>query len=236
MQKHHNQNINNSIIRFMNNVTKIDMENISFCIIDYDENIIYSESTSYLKPTLFFSINDYSQIGIINLLDIQHLNENIIVAIEKKVNVKELLLLPSIENKIDLFFKGHGEWSLFDGLNWTKYYLSNGVKLYNIGQNNWQETLNSFFKPGITYWKNFIQRFHKYQDYLVILDFKIDVINIEKDIMDFQKFAKIFNSPSQSEIAKIKNELLESEINKLASIENILNQIKNKIDGYKKDI
>lgn len=130
----------------------------------------------------------------INVLDLSNLKTNLNRALNNPIkNSSSLLYVKKIGAKINLFFKGHGEESLFNSLNWTRYYLSNGFNLLNENKLNFKETENVYLKPGLKYWVNFKNRFNKYKIYLKILGYKSEVEQVKTLISDFQKFIDCLN-------------------------------------------
>ena len=138
---------------------------------------------------IFFGKAKISSANYVNLSDYSNLKKNIVTSLmEKNINPSQFLLIKEFHFKIKLFFKGHGEESLFNGLNWTRYYLINGINLLNRNNLNLKEFKNVYLKPGLQYWDNFKNRFNKYEIYLHILGYKIEVEQVKSLISDFQDF------------------------------------------------
>lgn len=180
------------------------------------------------------NINNTNYINILEITNFNNMLNKYTNNLERNLN--DLFFIKSIEEKVDIFFKGHGKCSLFDGLNWTSYYISNGIKLYNRNKLNWKEFSETYLQPGIDYWGNFQNRFNKYKSYLIILGFQKEVLNIFKKVEDFNNFADILKKSDQKNVKKIDNNALKNNINILGEIDKQLNKIKNKVDEYKKQI
>jgi len=176
-----------------------DIKNIS-CTVDNlfvfeDEKdidaIINLVQNMEIKKVYILGYNKISKPNYINLIDLTKLGktfQDTMVSKESNKNLFGFIHITAFKEKLNLFFKGHGEESLFDGLNWTRYFISNGLKLFLLGDIKITELKNKFLEPGFDYWEKFKQRFNKYNPYLKLLNASDRLLIIEKNINSFNLF------------------------------------------------
>ncbi len=176
-------------------------------------------------------------INYINILNFPVLASNLKdVCLKPKYESHILLYINAIRSKIELFFKGHGECSLFDGLNWTRYYLSNGPILFGEGRFSWDDYLNIYLKPGLYYWEVFDNRLIKYDIYLRSTGFANEIKLIKINVDNFQRFVDELKNLTMRKTKNIKRSRLDENINYLKKIDEILTGLKEKIDRLNHEI
>lgn len=132
---------------------------------------------SKLRIIGFNSDND------INLLDIESLTNQIEYSI-KLDNGKNLINISFFRNLITLFFKGHGEKSLFKALSDTRYYFFNYNNLVKSGDFTSEELHHGFLLKGVESWKIFVQRVGKYAPIIYVLGWTKSIDSLERLIQE----------------------------------------------------
>jgi len=168
----------------------------------------------------------------VNLLDLSHLKLNIRFAINRnKDTPSPFLLLREVAQKIQLFFKGHGEKSLFDRLNKTIHFISNGPALFRENMLEWKEYLEAFFNPGSENWAVFRERFEKYKIYLKVCGFGKEIEGIEDNINNFQGYIDELKILNKDEVKRMDEKKIKQNMDYLRQVDNILDKLKQKIDS-----
>jgi len=178
------------------------------------------------------NINNY-----INILRLSDFKINLKRAVNNlNGDSTSLIFIRDIKTKLNLFFKGHGECSLFDGLNWTRYYLSNGPALFKTNKINWQEYTDVYLKPGFKYWDIFKQRLERYQVYLKVTGFDKEIEQVKERAANFQIFIDHFLNSNKEEIKAIDDLEIKKNIDYLKQIDYIFTNIHKKIKHICHDI
>lgn len=126
----------------------------------------------------------------INLLELNpHLKALEPKALQKS-NGNALRYNEEFESKLQLFFKGHGEESLFSALTMAIHLLKNGPEqmVYFSPERNEDEYVKIFINPGLEKWDTFTRRFDKYRIYLESLGFEEEIKLIYGHIIRFNEF------------------------------------------------
>lgn len=170
--------------------------------------------------------------SFVSLLDLYHLRSSLLAAINrKKDDFSPFLLIQEIEQKMQLFFKGHGEQSLFDVLNKTRQSIDNGPELFNRNIIEWEEYLNEYLKPGVEHWNIFKKRFNKYEIYLKVCGFEKETITIESNINNFQHYVYELEVMGEDQLKRMEEKDIKQNIGYLRKIDSDLAKIKQKIDS-----
>lgn len=143
------------------------------CIWIYNKKV----NPNKLRIIGFDSDND------INLLEIESLTKQIEHSI-KLDNGKNLINISFFRSLITLFFKGHGEKSLFKALSDTRYYFFNYNNLVNSGDFTPEELHHGFLLKGVESWKIFAQRVNKYAPILYTLGWTASTDSLDRLIQE----------------------------------------------------
>lgn len=145
-------------------------------------------SDNFGRGNLFISLG-YNDNSSVNLFDFANLHSRLQQVFEEKyVPDSPLFTEQELKEKISRFFKSHGQESLFDGLNWVRYYLKNGTLLLLQEEITIQEYQSKFYIPLLQYWDEFTTRFSKYKVYLKFLGYSSEINRIKKNTAEFGKF------------------------------------------------
>ena len=180
-----NEKIISSLKRFLNFVLNDNCKNYNIDVDNKTKVCLFIDEEFNINPNLLatllehnnpkiivFGHTNFSSLNYINMLDFSNLKRNLQSALNNsKVNVSAALYINEISNKIKLFFKGHGEESLINCLNWVRYYISNGPTLLIDGKLNRQEYKNDYLETGLKYWQTFRKRFDEHKNYLTFSGF-----------------------------------------------------------------
>lgn len=211
----------------------------SIDLLQVDLNVVHKifvlqeekENPEFLKlieilPITKFIVIDYNGDSNLNLLDqfrlytrTQEILKPDYIPIVPLFTQTELIL------KVKNFFKGHGEKSLFSGLDWARYFLSNGPILYNQNEITHDEFTKNFLSPGISYWINFCERFNRYNIYLKLLKYKNEVEAIKSLILKFNNFIPKLNELSLPDVKSELTKYSSENIGILSKIDEILTTI-----------
>ena len=165
----------------------------------------------------------------LDLLDLDNLSKNIIEILDNKIiNDTAVFSKEDLKLKVSKFFKGHGEESLFEVLNWTRYFLLNGINLYKHNEITFEEFGKNFFFPGINYLSQFIERFNKYSYYLTAMSFVEETNKIKLYISELEKLLQLpLNDRMKNYNENLSEEII-IKIDLLKKIDDILTQINKK--------
>jgi len=242
-----NKKIEKSVIRYLTyalgwntiSFNEVYKYKINYLYILVDEDIIVDEQllkrltkTENSKFVIIGKRDIYSN-NCVNIKNISNLNANFNEAlIAQQQFLSPLIFVNDLKAKLNLFFKGHGECSLIDGLNWTRYYLSNGINLLREEGLSWEEYISVYFKSGFDYWNLFKKRLEKYDIYLKIVGFTVEINLIKSIVENFKKFIDELEDSTEDEIKKMKRIQIEENIDYLKKTDNIFTGIKNTIDNF----
>lgn len=192
-------------------------------------NLLYECSS---RKIIILGLSGSSNEVYVNLLDLSHLKSNIRFAINRnKDTPSPFLLLHEVEQKMQLFFKGHGEESLFDTLNKTTHFISNGPTLFRENLLEWKEYIESYFNPGSENWAVFRERFEKYKIYLKVCGFGKEIEEIEDNINNFQGYIDELKILNKDEVKRMDEKKNKQNIDYLRQVDSILDKLKQKIDS-----
>lgn len=231
--KHH---LFNSLKRYFKYV--LDIELVSYTDRIKEENIgaifILNEEkdNNAFKNLFMYSTNNFITLGydsknsLINLLDLASLKEQLnkcILSVEE--NVFPLYTKEELLKKVEPLFKDHGEISLFEKLNYTQSYISNGIKLYLAKELEMEEVKHEFLLNAIKLWDNFRMRYQEYANYLKLLNCVSEVHLLNKYIMNFNEFICIIKRDIESNLIEIDELNLHKNLESLSKINEILKRI-----------
>jgi len=206
---------------------------LNFILYIQPEEIIIGDKINNENKSIFFSIHEFQDESIINCLDFNNLKDNFKLALNSDEQYT-LLKIKEVRNKISLFFKGHGEKSLFDSLNWTNYYILNGVKQYINENLDWESIKKTYLQKGIENWNKFKKRVDKYEFFINIIGFKNEMESINTSMKNFDIFFEKIKDLDKRRIKKIKLNELGKNIEILNYIDNILIRIKDMVKEHEK--
>jgi len=182
---------------------------------------------------IILSFDNYPSKTIVNILDLDNLKINLLEAIQSDSKY-DLLNLNNIQNKISVFFKGHGTESLSSVLSWTRYYIDNGIQGLLEFPEEYEQYINTFIIPGLKYWEEFKERYFRYKPLLIICGFNEEttqiVSHMEKMNIFIEEIKLLINEP----IIRINLVALNKNIQYLDKIEECFNEIEKKIEEVKK--
>ena len=132
----------------------------------------------------------------INLIDFINLKDNLLKALAgEQDDMETALSIKEFKNIVDLFFKGHGEKSLFKNLDLCLYYFKNGLSLLSLKEITDKEYFDTFIEPGKESWLQFVRRINKYAKFIVVSGFEKEIQRIWKLIDEFNKVIPQFETP-----------------------------------------
>lgn len=148
--------------------------------------------------------------------DINLLNFDLLkVQFEKKYRSEKTIdriQIPFFRDQIRLFFKGHGEQSLFQCLTYVRYNLENYSSLLKSGDYTQEGLYQNFLLPGLENWNEFVRRFNKYAPVLYVrgwasetntIDNLLRIISIDLGKIDTSKSFVVFELESMHLINEI---------------------------------
>lgn len=192
-------------------------------------NLIYECSS---QKIIILGLSRSSNDVYVNLLDLSHLKSNIRFAINcNKDTPSPFLLLWEVEQKIQLFFKGHGEKSLFDRLNKTIHFISNGPALFRENMLEWKEYIEAYFNPGSENWAVFRERFEKYKIYLKVCGFGKEIEEIDDNINNFKGYIDELKILNKDKVKRMDEKKIKQNMDYLKQVDSILDKLKQKIDS-----
>lgn len=103
--------------------------------------------------------------GTINLLDLNNLKANLESLLTCDA-ASHIFSEDEVNYKLKNLFHSHGQDSLFEKLSNCQYYISNGIKLYQMGDLDEETFQQNFIKPGIDNWNLFKERINRYHYFL----------------------------------------------------------------------
>jgi len=224
----------------INNQNKEDEKQPQICVfIAEDFNFPTSLITSigYNNLLIVFGYNNIPLDNYINILDFSNLKKNLQGALhDRNNNFNALLYVKKINSRISYFFKGHGETSLLNSLNWTRYYLNNGPVLLRDGKLRWHEYSDVYLGPGLKYWHVFQNRFEKCKIYLQVTGFRDEVTKTNKLSSYFNKFAGLLQKADEESTKAIDSFEIDKNIDYLKQIDSIFTKIQDKLNQTNYDI
>jgi hypothetical protein len=122
--------------------------------------IEYSDLTNY--SIVLLGLGDPNSL---NLLEFSQLSNNLKNLLNLSFS-QQLFSDDEIKSKLKNLFHSHGQDSLFEKLSNCQYYISNGIKLYSIGELDEETFQHNFIKPGKDSWNLFKERLNRYRYFL----------------------------------------------------------------------
>lgn len=147
-----------------------------------------------------------------------------------ELDFSPLFFVKDLGSKINHFFMGHGELSLFSSLNWVKYYLHNGASLIRSKTITWEEYEKRFKEPGVKYWDIFKKRLKKYRRYLEVAGFMSDMSKLSELIKKYDIFINRFEKLSLKRIMGMDEIEFKKKIDDIEKMDFLLCKIKDKLN------
>lgn len=147
-----------------------------------------------------------------------------------------LLCISDLAQKLELFFKGHGEQSFFEDLNWTRYYWHNGAQMFASKMISWNDFQNDFRKPALMHWNKFTQKFEQNNIYLAVLGFSAQINQIQKLSDEFQLFVDKVKKVEEQDFNDQLVEETDNNLKKIIKIDAVFNSIHEQIEEFKHEI
>ena len=167
-------------------------------------------------------IRDYKDTNYVNLMGFSNL-KNILLGIQKtdSGNPHSGIHINVVKNRVDQFFKGHGENSLLNGIIQAKYFLDSGFDLFLKEECSWKELKEAFLDAFLLYWKSFNERFNRYKNYLIFLGFSDSKIKIDRFIDELQIFIDKINWYDHNEVKRLTRDVIKKNVDYLVEIHEI---------------
>jgi hypothetical protein len=166
----------------------------------------------------------------LNLLDFANLKENFYKVItNRELYFKELYLEEEIKEKLKNFFHSHGGDSLFEYLNWTYYFLSNGVEQFIKNEITYEEYQQAFLMPGLKKWDYFKSRFVKYKDIIKFSIYKATLDDLKIAINEADNYINELSRMDKEEILRGNIDFYNEKIEKVKKIDDILSRFYRKL-------
>jgi hypothetical protein len=188
-----------SLQRYFNFILKKELNILSQTelLTSTDTVLVYQEERENSELLKVFTDNKVLKIVVgldnnsfMNLIDLSHLKNNLLQAINKSGSrPSKIFTEAELKNKINYFFKGHGEESIFQVLNAVMYCFQN-YDFYKAGGLTDEEYKNLFIQPCKMQWAKFLIRFNKYKVYLRLLGHDKEIIKIEEYCVILDEFVK----------------------------------------------
>ncbi len=190
-------------------------------------NLLYECSS---RKIIILGLSRSSNDVYVNLLDLSHLKLNIRFALNSnKDTPTPFLLLHEVEKKMQLFFKGHGEESLFDTLNKTSHFITNGPALLIENMLEWNEYIGAYLNPGIENWNGFKERYKKHKIYLKVCGFEKETEAIENNMNNFQDYIDELKTLDKDEVKRMDVKKNKQNMDYLRQVDSILDRLKQNI-------
>lgn len=138
--------------------------------------------------------------------------------------VDDYRYLPAYQERIKMFFKGHGEESLLGCIGWVTYYFENYFLMFASGEYDAKGLYEHYLLPGMDYWGELVRRFSRYAPIIYTAGWDKKVMKIESLINEVSsemnrqtglKNIPIFEVDTIAVISEIRNilETIEKQIN-----------------------
>jgi len=222
-----------SLQRYFNYILKQELNLLSQIELLTSTNAILVYQEERENPDLLKIVANNSNIKIIvvgfdsnsslNLMDFSNIKNNLskIICSEGSQQTQVFTEIELID-KIQNFFKGHGEESIFQVLNAVVYCFQN-YEFYKLGGLTDEEYKDYYVVPAKSQWDKFLIRFDKYKVYLRLLGYNVEVSEIDNYCVILDEFVK-----NSSELIEAKET---GDENNLAKVKKNLGLIK-KIDYF----
>ena len=159
----------------------------------------------------------------INLLDFANLKENFSkVLTQGKLIYKELFSEVELKEKLKNFFHSHGEDSLFEYLNWTYYYLSNGPEQFINNEIVYEEYKTNFLVPGLKNWEYFKSRFYKYRNIIKLSNYEATLNELENAIIESDSYVALLVDLNDQNMIEKKSNFYKDQVEKFKRIDDII--------------
>ena len=127
----------------------------------------------YKNPEqLVVRLSYLDQLGI-SLLDLPNLKKHISMAMKDPNSIgahfyssKELI------TALKPFFRSHGENSAIKSLNYMKYYLQNGIRLFQSQDIDWTTAYNNFLSMALKSWLEYKEKFEYFRPHFELLQLR----------------------------------------------------------------
>lgn len=166
----------------------------------------------------------------INLCDFVNLKNNFLSALSDDSSLSsELFTKEELIEKLKNFFQSHGEDSLFEYLNWTYYFLSNGPEQFIKNEITYEEYQEAFLAPGLKKWDYFKTRFVKYKDIIKLSIYKATLDELENEINEADNYINDLSRMNREKILLENINFYIEKIEKVKKIDDILATVYRKL-------
>ncbi len=196
-------NIFNSLRRYFKYVLNSDLilfteesastnEPINILVLEDEKNCIELLNRIKNLPEHDSIILGYNDSSLINLLNARLLREKMTSLIMGKIISRPHFSAEELKTKLNNFFKGHGEESIFQVLTAVIYCLQN-YEFYALGNLTNEEYIDNFVNVSKQQWEKYILRFNKYKIYLDFLGYGDEILEIYDYCNVIDEFIKTFD-------------------------------------------
>jgi len=234
--------LSNTLIRFFLHVVYfasdiLEKEKFVFWEEDiYIDDTVLTLCENYLDYKVIPLVyKNYDSNNVINLINLRNLKDNVMFVLEN-FSKQGLLSLNNVQNKLAIFFKGHGSESLYSVLSWTRYYIHNGIKGISSSPKEYQDYINTYLMPGLKYWGEFNEKYVKYRAFLILCGFGEEMEKVFYQIEKFNRFINKISNFNKNVILQISLTELKDNIQSVDKIEEYLAKIEKKVNEFKNEI
>ena len=166
----------------------------------------------------------------VNLIDFANFKENFSkVLTQGKTYFNELFSEEELKEKLKNFFHSHGEDSLFEHLNWSYYFLSNGPEQFIKSEITYDEYRKDFLSPGLKNWERFKSRFYKYRDIIKLSNYKATLNELESAINEADSYVTKLSGLTGQNLIEEKSNFFKENVEKFKRIDDILSAFYRKL-------
>ena len=145
------------------------------------------------QPVIRLSYLD--RVGI-SLLDLSNLKKHIALAIKDPNSIgAHFYSSTELISSLKPFFRSHGENSAIKSLNYLKYYLQNGIRLYQSQDIDWRTAYDNFLSLALKSWQDYTKKFEYFRPHFDLLELTNEcdhLLKMHHAIESFGKSKKYF--------------------------------------------
>jgi len=166
----------------------------------------------------------------INLCDFVNLKNKFVFELRNNDSRSHQLFTDEeLKEKLKNFFHSHGDDSLFEYLNWTYYFLSNGPEQFIKNEITYEEYQEAFLIPGLKKWDYFKSRFVKYKDIIKSSIYKATQDELEIVINEADNYINELSRMDREKILSENIDFYNEKIEKVKKIDDILSAFYRKL-------
>jgi hypothetical protein len=184
-------------------------------------------SLGRFETSIFFI--GFSRRSHIDLSNLEEAMSRLVILLTTNAFDPERIISPnrSLFDRARLLFSGHGEDSLLEELNYVRYYVMNGPKLFLMGQIDRPEMITVFLGPATNHWNQFEQRIRQYYLDICDLGFSTEMKTVDRLIESFHEFVhlskRVLDNPAM--VNMLDEDFIEKHLANLDKTNDILNKI-----------